>query len=205
MQGGVVPRNPRNTSINFYTDNPNSLKGARSHSKTMASSLGCHFLYTCACTRPDHLTMTLNYSGSLNWKYSWCAYLGMGLKNRCMCCQSNEPLEKTEVGPYQYCKCEYMNEWSILSMLFECLDLWIPPTVRTGFVIHPENGWLGVWMDAGLAILQPITASVANTRVNGQYIWNTIASRKCAHPHFHWKLQQRVIYYLKVCPPNKPK
>ena len=55
-----------------------------------------------------------------------------------LCCQSNEALEKTEVGPIN------MNISSeVLSVLSECLDLWAQ-TGRVGFVIHPEKGSLSV-------------------------------------------------------------
>ena len=43
-------------------------------------------------------------------------------------------------------------------------------TVRTGFVIHPEKGWLGVWMDTWVSNPSANTASVANTWVNGPYM-----------------------------------
>jgi len=52
---------------------------------------------------------------------------------------------------------ERMSE--VLSMLFECLDLWVLPVAsdREGcLVIYTEKGWLSVWTDAWSVILQPI-------------------------------------------------
>ena len=43
-------------------------------------------------------------------------------------------------------------------------------TGRAGFVIHPEKGWLSVWMDAWVSDPSANTASVANTWVNGPYM-----------------------------------
>jgi len=49
---------------------------------------------------------------------------------------------KSEVGPYHKYECMYLNEWmnewknewisEQLSMLFECLDLWLPPVFKQG-------------------------------------------------------------------------
>ena len=63
---------------------------------------------------------------------------------------------------------EWMNEWisEVLSMLFECLDLWIPYVFRQReLALSPiqRKVWLGVWMDAWVSDSSPNTASVANT------------------------------------------
>jgi len=47
-----------------------------------------------------------------------------------LCRQLNQALGKTEVGPYH--KYEYIGMSEVLSMLFECLDLWVPPVFRQG-------------------------------------------------------------------------
>ena len=47
------------------------------------------------------------------------------------------------------------------------------PGLQTGralFDIHPEKGWLSVWMDAWVSDPSANTASVANTWVNGPYM-----------------------------------
>jgi len=52
-------------SHRFFTTSKSRKAFVATHSKTMASSLGCHFLYT--CTLEDHLTTTqICYSRSLN-------------------------------------------------------------------------------------------------------------------------------------------
>jgi len=67
----------------------------------MASSLGRHFcsyLYTCAFTI---LRNVITQIAELE-KQPICVYLESGIKETeyALCCQSNEALEKTEVGPY---------------------------------------------------------------------------------------------------------
>ena len=50
-------------------------------------------------------------------------------------------------------------------------------TGRAGFVIYPEKGWLGVWMDAWVSDPSANTANAANTRVNGSYTYATCEDR----------------------------
>ena len=64
-----------------------------------------------------------------------------------MQCVSIEQDTLKDWGRYQWNMdiSEWMNKWicEVLSMLFECLDVQVPPVFRQG-----ELGGLGVWMDA---------------------------------------------------------
>ena len=99
----------------FFTTSKSRKAHVATHLNTTASYLGRHFLYLyLACALKRHLA-TNCYSRLLNQKLSRCAfnnlpctclylYLGMGRSieeaEYALCCQSNQALEKTEVGPY---------------------------------------------------------------------------------------------------------
>jgi len=84
-----------------------------------------------------------------------------------LCCQSNEPLEKTEVGPYHKHEYIWMNDWKEWSFIRAFWVYGYPRSSdRESWPCHPEKGWLSVWVsDTSVN-----TASVANTWVNCPYV-----------------------------------
>ena len=98
----------------------------------------------------------------------------MGLKNRCTHCVVNRTrhLKRLRQVPISMNVSEWMNERvsEVLSMLLECLDLWVPHVFRQGELALSSiqrRVWLSVWTDAWVSDFSANTASVANTWVNG--------------------------------------
>jgi len=65
----------------------------------------------------------------------------------------------------------WMYEWicEVLSMLSECLGVWVFRQGELALSSIKRRVWLGVWMDARVSDSSANTASVANTWVNCPY------------------------------------
>ena len=102
-------------------------QGAHSHSlKNYDFQLGTPFFLYYTCAFKDHLA-TIRNCYSRNSKLSqFAVYLGVGSKKQSMrCCQLNQALGKTEVGPYHKYEYIWMIEWSIIHAF------WMPGSVGT--------------------------------------------------------------------------